>query len=736
MTGIKNMGKAMGFFILAISTFAGAQVSNCGFEETYEVDAKAGYEKRMEDGQWDFEKPLVFPKGWRLNVPLTKAGKYRLIKDPTQARSGNNCVYLKGHLMYEQSIDVTAGDEFTVSCYVKDPEKKPAGVCFYFYSMDEKGKNIFAGSQQFTVKTGSEWSKQTGSLTIPEESRGQRVNRVVIALFSNTGAYFDDIEVVHKRTTSWLNFEDAFIEGNKKLAGGNFAGAREDYNAGLALTKDRKERIDAFLKIAESYRQEKNYSKEIDTFNTIFANEKPDISLVIEINFKLSDAYLNLKDFEKAREVLAGILKMGKEADGSKVDAQLKIADSYLREKNYPKAIESFEEVSNMKQAGGIVKVSTQFKIGDTYVSARDYDKAQQAYAKILSMPSTTFIDKFEAHRKTGDLYRNEKNYDKAREFYHRALNVGAVNPWRKSSLLSTIAETYSVEGRYEEARRFYRKVIDDVGLSAWNTVKPAYIKIGDTYRKEGNYEKERQVYDEMVRWVETELPKINIGISEIVGVYCDMNRLKGDSYWEQGDKEKAKEYYMFFLEGEKQQKPADKLIKEVEAKIGTNKPAEYIRNAKSLFFEQRYDESKAAYEDVLRSSDALVRQKAVAYMGIGDIYLAGDEFEKARSQYQKVIDMKDVSIDEKVKALMLIGDSYSIEKNYAQARKIYEKVLVIPETVASQKIDAQEKIAEMYRAELNYAQAKVAYEKMLSMDSLSDNQKQEIKQRILTIYR
>ncbi len=722
--------------LIAVSVNLFAQLENPGFEDVYQPDPKTGYEKNMEDNKWDFEKPLVFPMGWRLNISLTKGGKYRLFTDKSAAFNGNNCVYVKGHLMHEKTIDVTAGDELEVSFYVKDPEKKKAGATLYLYGKDEKGKiKSFLGSLLFTVQAEAEWTKQSGMIKIPEESRGERINAIIVAVFSDTGAYFDNVELTHKRTTRWLNYQDAMIEGSKKAVSGKYPGARDDFNAGLALTENRKERIDAFLKISETYISEKNYLKAVDTFNTILLKENPDLSLKVELHMKIADAYINAKEYISARETLGNILKMGKEADGVKVDAQLKIADTWLKEKKYLQAIEALGEVMKMEQAGDIVMVAAQFRIGDAYASSRDNDKARESYLKVLSMKGTTFVDKFDANKKIGDLYRNEKNHDKAREFYDRALNVEDVNPWSESSLLSIVADTYVTEARFEEARKYYRRILD-IGLDAWSHMKPAYIKIGETYRKEGNYVREREIYDEMLKWAEDNIYRINIDISgEMALAYADWNRLTGDSYWTQGEKEKATEYYLLFLEAGKR-KPAPALIKEVEVKIGGNQPAEHIRNAESLFFATKYGEALAEFDNVLKSDKALPRQKAHARMRRGDICVEQDRFDIARQEYLKVLGMEDVSEQEKAKACILMGDSYSIEKKYKEARSEYAKVLGMTGVSRLQKIDAQEKIAEMYRAELNYSQAKAEYGKMLAMEGLTPVRREEIKQRILTIYR
>ncbi|HNS33465.1 MAG TPA: tetratricopeptide repeat protein [bacterium] len=731
---MKNIIRQGLIVLFIMATGASAQLVNPGFEKTQQVSEKEGFQKNLQGAGWKFDEPLVFPEGWRPNPGAFKNGEYRLVTDSKLAHSGDNCVFLKGHLSHSKAIDVTAGDELEISVHVKDAGKKTAGICFYFYTR-EKGRNIFSGSKQFNIKTEPEWLKQTVMLTIPEETGGKRVNAIIIALVSVTGAYFDDVELNHKRTAKWLNFQDAFMEGNKKAGLGNFAEARDDYNMALGLTQNRKERIETFLKISETYIKENNYIQAVEVFNTVIDKEKPDDALKVDMNLKIADAYMKAKEYEKARERLGGVLNMGKEADSVKVDALLAIADAWLKEKNYAQAIDAFEKVFGMKQAGNVVKVAVQFKIGDTCVAMKDNEKARETYLKVLSMQGTSFVDKFEANKKIGDLYRNEKKYEKAREFYEKALSVEDVNDWSEAALLAILADTYAVEGRYEEARRTYGRILD-MSSKPWNNKRIAYAKIGEIYRKEGKYDKERETYAAMVDWVSNDMARLSYGAqAEVFVTLSQMLRLTGDSYWAEGNKEKAKEYYLRFLEIGRIS-VGDRFTNEVETKIGKNQAASHIRKAESLFFAKKYEESIAEFGRVLNAKDADLRQKSVATERIGDVYLAMGDYNKAREKYMSVLGIKDMFPEERIKAQMLMGESYAVEKKYQQARAEYAKIAGMDGITSSDKIEAQEKIAEMYRAELNYSQARTEYGKILKMEGLSDSQQEEIKERMLSIYR
>ena len=673
-----------------------AELVNGGFELVRPVEEKEGHRKNLESAEWKFDEPLVYPEGWRVANPgAFQKGEYRLVADPTQAQRGKNCVYIKGHFLHSGALDVTAGDELEISFYVKDPREKNAAGYLYFYYRDEQGKNRFTGSELFTVKTGTEWTRESGVIKIPEESCGNRVNSVIVALSSSTGAFFDDVEISHERTAKWLNFEDAFAEGGKKLKAGDYAGAREDFNAGLALTKEKSERIEALLMMAETHVREKNYAGAAQVFNAILAKENPDDNMKVDIYIKIADTCIMKRDYGKAVEVFAGILEMG--------------------------------------EAGPITRVSTRFRMGDAYLRGGDKEKARETYAGVLDMPATTFVDKFDANKKIGDIYRSEKNYGKAREYYGKALDVADVNPYSEGHLLALIGDTYAAEEMYGEAREIYSKVFE-IGLNGWTTIKPAYLKIADTYRKEKNFAKEREYYARMAKWADEEVSRIGQAAYRMA-VHADMLRLTGDSYWEEGNKEKAGEYYLLFLERGRA-KLEEKHVKEVESRVGKNKPAGYLRKADKHFFEREYEKARAEYGEVLKSGDSSLRQRAVACIKTGDSYLAQEDYKKAREEYLKVLGTKDVPAAEKIRAQMLIAGSYGIEQKYKQAREEYKKVFKLADAGSQQKIKAREKIAEMYRAEYNYVKARDEYGKILHMEGLSPVKREEIEERILSIYR
>lgn len=187
----------MALLIFIVGT-AGAELINGGFEETRTVLEKDPIIKTMQTRNWKFDEPLLFPSGWKVN-PNTKDGEYRLIKDAGQSHGGNNSIYIKGHFTIDKTIPVTKGDEIELSFYVKDPEQKNVVIYFYCYGKNDEGRTMNIGALNFTAQATAEWSKKTWKLTVPENIKDNKLYQVIVALSSVTGAYFDDVEMTHKK---------------------------------------------------------------------------------------------------------------------------------------------------------------------------------------------------------------------------------------------------------------------------------------------------------------------------------------------------------------------------------------------------------------------------------------------------------------------------------------------------------------------------------------------------------
>ena len=733
MAGIKGRIMVSAAFFLLVPLCARGQLANPGFEKVRVVEEKEGFAEGLRKAGWKFEEPLVFPEGWVPNQGAFKNGEYRILRGENFSFSGKNSIYLKGHFMHSKNIDVTAGDDITVSFYVKDPRQKPAGATLYFYYRDEGKGNRFTGSSLFTVKTGPEWKKESGIIKIPEKSPGgHRVNAVILALFSNTGASFDEVEIIHKRTSSWLNYEDAFNEGKKKIDQGDYVAAIEDFRAALGLAKTTEERTGALGKIAESHFKAKEYMKAIETYSVILDTENPDDKARAGFLFKKAEAYSELKDYTGERDVLEKIVKDEKAEDSLRIVAAFRIADTYVKEKDSGKAVAALENVQRMKESTPLERVSARFRIGEIHANGKDYGKARDAYERILSMEATTFVNRFDANRKIGDFYAREKDYEKARESYMRALNVDDVNPYSRVELLAVIASTYESEGKFEESLKVHEEIIASDSLFFRNK-RNSFIRAGEMYRKEGNYEKERENYRCMAVWAETGVP--DWASSQVAETRADMLKLTGDSYWAEGKKDQAISFYVPCLECGGATRISESIIKSIESKIGENVPAAHMRKGRTLVFERSYDEAEKEFEKALSSGVITGRQKALVCIEMGNIHLARNEYQKARNEYSAVLRMQDAPSGEKAQAAFLAGESFSIEKKYEDARKEYLRVLGIDGAGLAERAEAQRNIAETYRAQQEYSRAREEYRKILKMEGIDDSLRREIEQRILYIY-
>jgi len=192
----------LGLVLSVFGKFAGAEELdiNGDFEEIATYVSKAIIE-RAESLNFKLESPLILPAKWTLNLTATaKDGEFRFIQDKSQSKSGNNCIYLKGHIMTPTIFEVSAGDEVEVTFFAKNPEKSE--IFFYLYGYGKtEGKYASIGSLFFKTTTESEWSEKTGKLSIPEKVNNKELNGIRIAFTNKDGAFIDNLKVNLKKAT-------------------------------------------------------------------------------------------------------------------------------------------------------------------------------------------------------------------------------------------------------------------------------------------------------------------------------------------------------------------------------------------------------------------------------------------------------------------------------------------------------------------------------------------------------
>ncbi|HNS32666.1 MAG TPA: hypothetical protein PKN36_06790 [bacterium] len=185
-----------GFTLSSWLNAAEYTVPNGDFEQTLTLKENDSLYKRASDLNFKTESPIVLPEGWTLNLTgSAKDGEYRLVSDKDKAQSGNNFIYLRGHLMTTRNIDTNAGDEMDINFYVNNPEKSDITLFLYCYTKDENGKSSNIGSLKFSTTTEPEWTKRTGKIKIPDEINGKKLKTVRVAFTSRKGTYLDNIEI-------------------------------------------------------------------------------------------------------------------------------------------------------------------------------------------------------------------------------------------------------------------------------------------------------------------------------------------------------------------------------------------------------------------------------------------------------------------------------------------------------------------------------------------------------------
>ena len=173
---------------------------NGDFENVETVPENNVLHKRLAAIDFKTESPLILPSKWTLNpTSSAKNCEFRIISDSSQAQSGKNCVYLKGHLMAKSAIDVSEGDEMEISFYAKAPEKSTTIFYFYCYGKDEEGKIRNIGALNFRSQPETEWKQYSATIKIPLKVRDKKLERVIPAFTNLNGVYIDNFKLIHKK---------------------------------------------------------------------------------------------------------------------------------------------------------------------------------------------------------------------------------------------------------------------------------------------------------------------------------------------------------------------------------------------------------------------------------------------------------------------------------------------------------------------------------------------------------
>jgi hypothetical protein len=170
---------------------SGNRIANGSFEETEVFPETHPYVKIMRDGGWTLDTPILDPKGWTPH-PVLQQGEFKLLRDKAQAHSGETCVMLKGDLVWDELLEVKAGDRVTIQFWARAATPGQIAGVFYAYP---QGRDAL----QQPEAVGTSWARYSCTFDIPAVLDGKPVTTVVPVLRSFTGALFDDVTVLVKQ---------------------------------------------------------------------------------------------------------------------------------------------------------------------------------------------------------------------------------------------------------------------------------------------------------------------------------------------------------------------------------------------------------------------------------------------------------------------------------------------------------------------------------------------------------
>lgn len=196
--------KSILYFIIGVTLLSGAlyaesiEIANGSFEEgTFELPPTHAYSEKIREAGWVVDEPLLQPAGWCITPVPEFVGEFHLIDDSTQSHTGERAVFLKGHLIYESSLEAKGGEELVVTFWARSDTFSKVSVKYYLYGTDDDGESVwldeFKEAPVFTTER--DWEQYASKVKLPTLVLGKKITSVKIVLFSESGAFFDDISL-------------------------------------------------------------------------------------------------------------------------------------------------------------------------------------------------------------------------------------------------------------------------------------------------------------------------------------------------------------------------------------------------------------------------------------------------------------------------------------------------------------------------------------------------------------
>lgn len=208
------------------------------------------------------------------------------------------------------------------------------------------------------------------------------------------------------------------------------------------------------LRLAESYNQNKQYDKSIETYKKLHREDAIYIDDLIEKYLVLTQKLNESGDGNKASELFKETLELSKNGplDLKVKEAFIKFALNHNSENDAKLAYSILSEIKDKGAKLSITEREVNLILGDLAIGLGDTEKANQHYADNTTANN---ID-YESYTRIGHTYYDNQEYDNAITSYKKALSLNG-NDWEA---LVGIGDSYYELGDKKHSISWYKRAL------------------------------------------------------------------------------------------------------------------------------------------------------------------------------------------------------------------------------------------------------------------------------------
>lgn len=327
--------------------------------------------------------------------------------------------------------------------------------------------------------------------------------------------------------------EDLLAEADLKMNRGDVIGARIDLKELLnkqPLNRDIEAR--AHFALSRCYYYEKDFIQARAQLNEVYKILGPK-NRMGQDSFKIIlTTYRVEKQFKEGIKEAEALIKTLPPDDMFPFELNCMIADLMLDDQNTTGAISHLEK---LVQAGKDHerRMPALDRLVGIYAAQKKFDDSIKIYGD--------YIDKFGDDKTRSNLiagqayyYEQKGNIARAREYYDKAVQgfrtviEKTLDKGEKADLNFSLARTFEIQKKFEEARKEYQTIFEKYPDTT--AAQPARIAIGDSYYMEGKKEKALEYFQNLLKFNPNDQQFNAVVRNRIMGLMRERTRTLSES--------------------------------------------------------------------------------------------------------------------------------------------------------------------------------------------------------------